>query len=195
MPLWNSKTKRNSPLKIIDTEIPDVKVVELDPFVDSRGFFVKTYNQKTFEENISSCQFCECDISGSYHNVLRGLHYQIDNPQGKFITVLQGKIFDVAVDIRRSSPTFGKWVGVVLSGEKKQQIWIPPGFAHGFYTLSAWAEILYMTSQHYDPASYYAILWNDPSIGIEWPIPEGILPVVSQKDLCGKLLQDANCFE
>jgi dTDP-4-dehydrorhamnose 3,5-epimerase len=182
-------------LKIIDTEIPDVKLIELNPFVDHRGFFVKIYNQKTFEESFGCHHFFECDISGSYHNILRGLHYQSNNPQGKFITVLQGEIFDVAVDIRKSSPTFGKWISVILSGAKKQQIWIPPGFAHGFYTLSPWAEILYMTSQYYDPSSDSTILWNDQDIGIEWPIPEGVVPTISKKDMGGKSLKDAICFE
>lgn len=179
---------------IIDTEIPDVKIIEPEPFVDHRGFFMKIFNEKFFEENIAPLKFVEEDHSGSYHNVLRGLHYQINNPQGKLITITSGEIFDVAVDLRKSSPTFGKWVGVILSERKKREIWIPPGFAHGFYTISAWAEIVYRTTEFYTPPNDRTLFWNDPEIGVAWPVSEEFPPLLSNKDKSGKLLKEADIF-
>lgn len=181
-------------MKIINTDIPEVKILEPEPFTDYRGFFVKIFNEKFFEENIFNAKFVEEDHSGSLHNVLRGLHYQINNPQGKLITIMTGEIFDVAVDLRKSSKTFGKYVSVVLSEKDKKEIWIPPGFAHGFYTLSDYAKIIYRTTTHYTPENDRTILWNDPDINIQWPI-KNMNPIMSQKDMNGKLLKDAECFD
>ena len=181
-------------MKIIDTEIPDVKIIESDPFIDHRGFFVKMYNKKIFEENIGDLEFVEEDQSGSFKGVVRGLHYQVHNPQGKLINTIFGEIFDVAVDLRKSSKTFGKWVSVILSEKDKNGIWIPPGFAHGFCVLSDYAKIVYRTTTHYTPENDRTILWNDPDINIQWPINDR-LPIMSQKDMNGKLLKDADCFD
>ena len=178
-------------MKIFETEISDVKIIENDPFRDHRGFFIKIFNKNTFEENVGNFDFVEEDESGSVFNVLRGMHYQVNNPQGKLITITSGEIFDVAVDLRKSSPTFSKWVGVVLSEKDKKEIWIPPGFAHGFYTLSDYAKIVYRTTTHYTPPNDRSLLWNDPDVNIKWPIPEGMIPIMSQKDLNAKLLRDA----
>lgn len=180
---------------IIDTEIPDVKIIEPKPFVDHRGFFMKIFNEKFFEEMIAPLKFVEEDHSGSYHNVLRGLHYQVNNPQGKLITITSGKIFDVAVDLRKSSSTFGKWVGANLSENNKREIWIPPGFAHGFYVISSWAEIVYRTTEFYTPENDRTLLWNDPDINIDWPLIKEYPPIMSEKDRNGKLLQYADYFE
>ena len=182
-------------MKVIDTELPEVKILEPEPFIDHRGFFMKIFNEKFFEEYIAPLKFVEEDHSGSYHNVLRGLHYQINNPQGKLITITSGEIFDVAVDLRKSSPNFKKWVSVVLSDKNKREIWIPPGFAHGFYTLTPWAEIVYRTTEFYTPQNDRTLLWNDPEINVKWPLIKDILPVLSTKDSNGKLLKDADCFD
>jgi dTDP-4-dehydrorhamnose 3,5-epimerase len=182
-------------MRVIDTRIPDIKIIEPEPFIDYRGFFVKIFNESFFETNIVPLKFVEEDHSGSYHNVLRGLHYQINKPQGKLITTVKGEIFDVAVDIRQSSKTFGQWFGINLSEENKKEIWIPPGFAHGFYTLTPWAEIVYRTTEHYMPENDRTLLWNDPEINIDWPILKELPPVLSKKDLLGKLLKDADCFD
>jgi dTDP-4-dehydrorhamnose 3,5-epimerase len=178
-------------LKVIPLEISDVKIIEPDPFIDHRGFFMKIYNKKTFEEYIGDFEFAEEDESGSLHNVLRGLHYQVHNPQGKLITIATGEIFDVAVDLRKSSLTFGKWVSAILSAKDKKEIWIPPGFAHGFYALSDYAQIVYRTTTHYTPTNDRTLLWNDPDINIKWPIPEGTTPIMSKKDLNGALFKNA----
>jgi len=180
---------------IIDTEINDVKIIEPEPFNDFRGFFIKIFNESFFECKIANLKFVEEDHSGSYHNVLRGLHYQVNNPQGKLITITTGEIFDVAVDLRKSSDTFGKWVGTFLSEKNKKEIWIPPGFAHGFYTLSPWTEIVYRTTEFYTPQNDRTLLWNDPDIGIKWPIHKEYIPILSEKDKNGKKLKDAECFE
>jgi dTDP-4-dehydrorhamnose 3,5-epimerase len=180
---------------IIETKIPEIKIIEPEPFSDFRGFFVKTFHKKFFEENIASLKFVEEDQSGSYHNVLRGLHYQINNPQGKLITITRGTIFDVAVDIRRSSSTFGQWVSAFLSEENKREIWIPPGFAHGFYTLSDWSEITYRTTEFYNLSDDRVLLWNDPIININWPLINGFPPMLSERDKNGKLFKDAECFD
>jgi dTDP-4-dehydrorhamnose 3,5-epimerase len=182
-------------MKVIDTELPEVKILEPEPFIDHRGFFMKIFNEKFFEEYIAPLKFVEEDHSGSYHNVLRGLHYQINNPQGKLITITSGEIFDVAVDLRKSSPNFKKWVSVVLSDKNKREIWIPPGFAHGFYTLTPWAEIVYRTTEFYTPQNDRTLLWNDPEVNVKWPLIKDILPVLSTKDGNGKLLKDADCFD
>lgn len=174
--------------------ISDVLFFELRIFPDPRGFFFESFNQRTFEAAVGApVTFVQDNHSRSTKGVLRGLHYQIQNPQGKLVRVIQGEIFDVAVDLRRSSPTFGKWVGVHLSAENKHQLWIPEGFAHGFQVLSETAEVLYKTTDYYAPAHERCLAWNDPTIGIQWPSAEP--PVLSEKDKLGKLLAQADLFD
>ena len=176
------------------TAIPDVIVLEPKVFGDERGFFFESYNEKKFAEAIGYApQFVQDNHSRSARGVLRGLHYQIQQPQGKLVRVTSGEVFDVVVDIRKDSPTFGQWVGVYLSGDNKKQLWIPPGFAHGFVVLSEFAEFLYKTTDFYAPEHERCIIWNDPQIGIEWPLTDA--PLLSGKDQQGKLLADAELFE
>lgn len=173
--------------------IPEVILFEPKIFGDDRGFFYESFNQKAFEEAIGrSVQFVQDNHSRSAKGVLRGLHYQIQNTQGKLVRVTQGEVFDVAVDLRKSSPTFGKWVGAHLSAENKHQLWVPEGFAHGFVVLSENAEFLYKTTDYYAPAHERSLAWNDPSIGIDWPIEAA--PALSTKDQAAVLLQDAEVF-
>ena len=180
-------------MKIIQTEIPDVLVIEPDVFGDERGFFYESYNERAFWEKISiSERFVQDNHSRSAKNVLRGLHYQIKQPQGKLVRVVVGSVFDVAVDLRKSSNTFGQWVGMHLSAENKQQLWIPAGFAHGFVVLSDYAEFLYKTTDYYTPQYERCILWNDPDLAIAWPILSE--PVLSAKDRSGNLLREAEVF-
>ena len=168
-------------MNIIDTKIPDVKIIELKVFGDERGFFFESFNQQQFDAAIGrSVNFVQDNHSKSSKGVLRGLHYQLPpHAQGKLVRCVVGEVFDVAVDIRNGSPTFGQWVGVNLSAENKRQLWIPEGFAHGFVTLSETAEFLYKTTNYYHRESEGAIVWNDPELNIEWPI-EGAL--LSEKD-------------
>lgn len=181
-------------MQIADTTIPDVKVLEPDVIGDERGFFFESFNQTTFEKAVGlSLSFVQDNHSKSGRGVLRGLHYQLPpNGQGKLVRVVQGEVFDVAVDIRRSSPTFGKWVGQMLSAENKKQLWIPEGFAHGFITLSETAEFLYKVTDYYASAQERCIAWNDPAIGIAWPIEDE--PLQSIKDRNGIPLIDAELF-
>lgn len=173
--------------------IPDVILLEPKIFGDERGFFFESFNQARFEAAIGrSVTFVQDNHSHSLKHVVRGLHYQIQEPQGKLVRVIQGEVFDVAVDLRRSSPTFGQWVGQRLSAENKHQLWIPEGFAHGFVVLSDTAECLYKATDYYAPEHERCIAWNDPAIGIQWPI-EGT-PVLSVKDRQGKVLAEAECF-
>jgi dTDP-4-dehydrorhamnose 3,5-epimerase len=182
-------------MKIIDTAIPDVKIIEPTVFGDERGFFFESFNHAQFEAAIGrKINFVQDNHSKSTHGVLRGLHYQRPpNPQGKLVRCVVGEVFDVAVDVRLGSATYGKWVGVNLSEANKRQLWIPEGFAHGFYTLTDVAEFLYKTTNYYAPESDTCVLWNDPAIGIEWPF-DG-LPQLSGKDKQGALLKDAKIFE
>jgi dTDP-4-dehydrorhamnose 3,5-epimerase len=180
-------------MKIIQTEIPEVLIIEPQVFGDERGFFFESYNEKALLEKAGvSAHFVQDNHSRSAKNVLRGLHYQIQQSQGKLVRVVEGAVFDVAVDLRKSSQTFGQWVGVHLSAENKQQLWIPAGFAHGFVVVSDYAEFLYKTTDFYAPQHERSILWNDPDIGIDWQI-EGE-PILSGKDKAGKLLQDAEVY-
>ncbi len=180
-------------MKVIPTSIPDVLIIEPQVFGDERGFFFESFNQKKFLELTGlSLDFVQDNHSRSAKNVLRGLHYQIQQPQGKLVRVVQGAVFDVAVDIRRSSPTFGEHVGMELSSDNKRMLWVPPGFAHGFVVLSATAEVLYKTTDYWAPEFERSIAWNDPAIGIEWHV-EGE-PALSAKDQQGKLLAEAECF-
>ncbi len=181
-------------MKFVSTLLPDVIIIEPQVFGDQRGFFMETYQEKEFN-NAGIPHFVQDNHSGSRQGTLRGLHYQLRQTQGKLVRVVAGEIFDVAVDIRRSSPTFGKCVGEALSSQNRKQIWAPPGFAHGFYVLSEWAEVLYKTTDYYAPEWERSILWNDPAIGIDWPIIPGTTPILSEKDQHGKLLSEAEIFD
>ena len=168
-------------MEIIDTEIADVKILQPKVFKDARGFFLESFNQKVFEETLGlKGEFVQDNHSRSCKNVLRGLHFQIEQPQGKLVRVSSGAIFDVAVDLREESPTYLKWTGMLLSEENYRMAWIPPGFAHGFLVLSEQADVQYKVTTYYHPASDRSLLWNDPEIGIEWPL-EGA-PLLSDKD-------------
>lgn len=181
-------------MKVTPLAIPDVLLIEPKVFGDERGFFFESFNQRRFEEAIGRpVQFVQDNHSLSVKNVLRGLHYKIQQPQGKLVRVVQGEVFDVAVDIRKSSPTFGQWVGAILSAENKQQLWIPEGFAHGFVVLSDTAEFLYKTTAYYAPAHERCILWNDATLQIQWPA--GVQPILSAKDAQGKTFVEAEVFD
>jgi len=181
-------------MKATPLAIPDVVLIEPKVFGDERGFFFESFNQAQFEEAIGkSVQFVQDNHSRSVKNVLRGLHYQIQQPQGKLVRVVQGEVFDVAVDLRKSSKTFGQWVGEILSAENKRQLWIPEGFAHGFVVLSDTAEFLYKTNDYYAPAHERCILWNDATLAIQWPA--GIQPILSAKDAQGKPFIEAEVLE
>ena len=181
-------------MKFIPTLIPDVLLIEPRIFQDERGFFLESYQKKHFREAGIDADFVQDNHSKSQHGTLRGLHYQIRQPQGKLVRVIAGEIFDVAVDIRRHSPTFGKWVGDYLSSENKKMLWVPAGFAHGFYVTSPQAEVLYKATDYYAPEWERSILWNDPAINIGWPIQNG-LPILSARDEAGELLSNAEVFE
>jgi dTDP-4-dehydrorhamnose 3,5-epimerase len=171
-------------LKVTPTRLPEVLLIEPRVFGDERGFFMESYNQAAFERATGlNPMFVQDNHSRSAHAVLRGLHYQIRQPQGKLVRVTSGRVFDVAVDLRRSSPRLGQWVGVELSDENKQQLWIPPGFGHGFVVLSASADFLYKTTDYYAPEYERTLAWNDPRAGIQWPLDQlQIAPVLSAKD-------------
>lgn len=181
-------------MKRLDTFIEGLVVLEPQVFKDDRGFFFESYNEETFRRLGINSRFVQDNHSGSRKGVIRGLHYQICHPQAKLVRVIAGEIFDVAVDIRRSSPTFGKWFGLNLSAENKRMFYIPEGFAHGFLVLSDWAEVLYKTTDFYAPECDRVIIWNDPEIAIDWPL-NGIEPILSQKDLKGARLKEADLFE
>lgn len=173
-------------MKIIDTKIADVKIIEPKVFGDERGFFLETFQNEKYKRELNiEGDFVQDNHSRSAKNVLRGLHFQRNNPQGKLVRVVRGEVFDVAVDIRPDSPTFKQWVGVYLSEENKTQFWIPPGLAHGFVVVSDYADFEYKCTNYYDPSSEGCLLWNDPEIGIEWPVSE---PVLSEKDKVGLLM-------
>ncbi|GAA6140500.1 dTDP-4-dehydrorhamnose 3,5-epimerase [Hydrogenophaga sp. 5NK40-0174] len=174
--------------------IPEVVLIEPKVFGDDRGFFFESFNHARFEEAIGRpVKFVQDNHSKSVKGVLRGLHYQMQQTQGKLVRVVQGEVFDVAVDIRRSSPTFGQWVGALLSAENKHQLWVPEGFAHGFLVLSDTAEFLYKTTDYYAPAHERSLLWNDPALGIEWP--GNLTPTLSAKDADAPVLAQADVFD
>ena len=180
-------------MKVIPTAIPEVLIIEPTIYGDDRGFFFESFNQIKFENAIGrKVSFVQDNHSKSAKNVLRGLHYQIQQPQGKLVRVVSGEVFDVAVDIRKSSPTFGKWVGEILTAENKKQLWVPEGFAHGFVVLSETAEFLYKTTDYYAPEYERSIIWNDPALAIKWPVE--IAPTLSGKDQQAKLLASAEQF-
>jgi dTDP-4-dehydrorhamnose 3,5-epimerase len=180
-------------MRKISTSLPGVVILEPRVFGDERGFFLESYNQKIFSELGIDEQFVQDNHSSSRRNVLRGLHYQIKQPQGKLVRVVEGEIVDVAVDVRRSSPTFGGWEAVRLSGENKRMLWIPVGFAHGFRVSSESAHVLYKTTDYYAPEHERTLAWNDPDLKIEWELDGD--PIVSAKDQRGNLLRDAETFE
>lgn len=181
-------------MQITKLAIPDVLRIEPRVFGDERGFFYESFHQARFEDAVGrQVNFVQDNHSKSAHNVLRGLHYQIKQPQGKLVRVVAGSVFDVAVDLRRSSPTFGQWVGEILSAENKAQMWVPEGFAHGFVVLSESAEFVYKTTDYYAPEHERCIAWNDPSVGVEWPV-SGV-PMVSSKDKIGLSLARADMFD
>ncbi|WP_312723052.1 dTDP-4-dehydrorhamnose 3,5-epimerase [Stutzerimonas kunmingensis] len=180
-------------MKVIETSIPDVLIIEPKVFGDERGFFYESFNAAAFEAATGlKRQFVQDNHSKSQRGVLRGLHYQIQQPQGKLVRVVAGEVFDVAVDLRKSSPSFGRWFGTHLSAQNQRQLWIPEGFAHGFVVLSETAEFLYKTTDYYAPEHERSLLWNDPELGIEWPFDEP--PQLSAKDQAGKRLSDAELF-
>jgi dTDP-4-dehydrorhamnose 3,5-epimerase len=180
-------------MKVTNTAIPEVLIIEPQVFGDERGFFYESFNERRFREITGVMKsFVQDNHSKSAKNVLRGLHYQIQQPQGKLVRVVAGEVFDVAVDIRQGSPTFGHWIGVTLSAANKRELWVPEGFAHGFLVLSESAEFLYKTTDYWAPEHERSILWSDPSIGIEWPIDGP--PLLSGKDQKAKLLADAEIF-
>ena len=182
-------------MKVTPTAIPEVLVIEPKVFGDARGFFYESFNQKAFDEAIGRhVDFVQDNHSRSAKGVLRGLHYQIQQAQGKLVRVVKGAVFDVAVDIRRSSPTFGKWVGVELSEENQKQLWLPEGFAHGFLVVSESADFLYKTTDYYAPPYERAIRWDDAALGITWP-DVGLQPALSAKDQAAPPLQSANLFD
>ena len=180
-------------MKMTPTNIPDVLIIEPKVFGDARGFFYESFNQKAFNEVTGqNATFVQDNHSRSIKGVLRGLHYQIQHPQGKLVRVTHGEVFDVAVDLRRSSPSFGKWVGMVLSADNKRQLWIPPGFAHGFVVTSESAEFLYKTTDYWYPEHERSLLWDDPGVGVAWPIIGA--PQLAAKNVAGKTLGEAEVF-
>lgn len=179
-------------MNVIETSLPGVLILEPRVFGDARGFFMESYNRRVFAELGLPTDFVQDNHSRSARGVLRGLHYQIQKPQGKLVRVVRGAVYDVAVDLRRSSPTFGRWVGVELSEANQRMLWIPPGFAHGFLVLSDCADFLYKTTDFYAPEYERCLAWNDPAIGIAWPLDGE--PVLSAKDRAGKLLAEAEVY-
>jgi dTDP-4-dehydrorhamnose 3,5-epimerase len=175
-------------------ELPDLLIIEPDVFKDSRGFFTESWNERAFAEKGFTSKFVQDNHSNSVKNCLRGLHYQIQHAQGKLIRVVSGEVFDVAVDLRKSSEHFGKWTSVILSSENKKMFWIPPGFAHGYFVLSHSADLVYKVTEHYYPEFERTIKWNDPGLNIQWPIPAGKEPLISAKDAAGAPFDNAECY-
>jgi len=182
-------------MNFIPTPIPEVIVIEPELYQDKRGFFMETYQLNLFKKAGIPYNFVQDNHSGSIQGTIRGLHYQIRHTQGKLVRAIKGEIFDVAVDLRADSPTLGKWFGVTLNEENKKQLWIPPGFAHGFYVLSKWAEIIYKATDYYDPESERTLLWNDPDINIAWPLLENKTLHLSQKDRNGNAFKQTDLFD
>ena len=182
-------------MKINETSLPGVIQVTPKVHGDDRGYLMETWHSRRFAENGINAEFVQDNFSQSARGTLRGIHYQIDQAQGKLIRVVKGEIYDVAADLRRSSAHFGQWVGVVLSADNKHQLWIPPGFGHGFLVLSETAEVEYKCTDYYAPESERAIRWNDPEIGIDWPLADGVRPVLSPKDAAAPYFKDAHTFE
>lgn len=179
-------------MKLIPTNLPDVLLFEPKVFGDARGFFMESYNRRTMAELGLDAEFVQDNHSRSARNVLRGLHYQIVHPQGKLVRVVAGEVYDVAVDLRRSSPTFGQWTGQTLSADNKRMMWVPPGFAHGFCVVSEFAEFLYKTTDYWHPEHERSLLWNDPELAIDWPLQGE--PLLAAKDQAGLPLRDAETY-
>lgn len=182
-------------MDFIKTAIPEVMALKPQMFGDERGFTMETFRANQFASECCGLEFVQDNHSGSVKGTLRGLHYQIQHPQGKLLRVVAGEIFDVAVDLRRSSPTFGKWVGMNLSSENRLQFWVPPRFGHGFLVLSDWAEVLYKVTDYYAPEYERSIVWNDEQIGIDWPLSAGQSPILSRKDKAGAPLHLAELYD
>lgn len=181
-------------MKFIPSKITDVILIEPDVFGDHRGFFMETWQRKTFAENGIDYDFVQDNHSKSEHGILRGLHYQIKQPQGKLVRVVSGAVFDVAVDMRHCSKTFGQWVGYELSSENKKMLWVPPGFAHGFYVMSDSAEFVYKCTDYYAPEYERSVIWNDPELNIDWPLVNDKEPVLSEKDAAAPNFSDAELY-
>lgn len=181
-------------MKVVDTSIAEVKIIEAQVFGDERGFFMETFRASIMDELTGGKPFVQDNHSKSSQGILRGLHYQMQQTQGKLVRVVQGAVFDVAVDMRKNSPTFGKWVGEVLSAENKKQLWVPEGFAHGFYVMTESAEFVYKCTDYYAPEHDRSLKWNDPRVGIEWPLVDGKQPLLSEKDENGKSFAEADTF-
>lgn len=181
-------------MEYLPTVIPDVVLITPKVFGDHRGFFLETYRQQEFDEFCGKTEFVQDNHSGSSRGILRGLHYQLKQTQGKLVRAAVGEIFDVAVDIRKGSPTFGKWVGYHLSAQNRAQLWVPPGFAHGFYVVSEWAEVLYKATDYYAPEWERGLRWDDLAIGIQWPLVDGQPPLLSKKDAEAPTLEESEVF-
>ena len=182
-------------MEFIQTDIPDVVLLEPKVFGDERGFFMETFRHNEFIEHCADRQFVQENHSRSKQGILRGLHYQLQQPQGKLVRVVSGCVYDVAVDVRRSSPTFGQWVGVELSAENKRQLWVPEGFAHGFYVMSESAEFVYRCTDYSAPEHERSLLWNDVTLNIDWPLVDGAAPALSAKDEAAASWETAECFD
>ena len=182
-------------MKFVETPLKDVFLLEPSVFGDQRGFFMETWNIETFSQAGFDLKFVQDNHSRSAQGILRGLHYQTEHTQGKLVHVTSGEVFDVAVDLRRNSPTLGQWYGVTLSAENHRMLWVPPGFAHGFYVTSDYADFLYKCTDVYHPASEKTLAWNDPTLGIEWPVPTGEEPKLSSKDVEGLTWDQVPLFE
>jgi dTDP-4-dehydrorhamnose 3,5-epimerase len=182
-------------MQFTNAKLSGVVLVEPKVFEDQRGFFFESYHKRLFDEQEISLEFVQDNHSRSKQGTLRGLHYQIQQPQGKLVRVILGEIYDVAVDLRRSSPTFGQWIGLLLSADNKKQLYVPPGFAHGFYVVSKWAEVLYKATDYYAPQWERTLLWNDTRINISWPLREEEMPLLSSKDAAGSPFDQAEVYE
>jgi len=182
-------------MQFINTKLSGVKLVEPKLFEDSRGFFFESFHKRLFNEQEISLEFVQDNHSRSKQGTLRGLHYQIRQPQGKLVRVVIGEIYDVAVDLRKSSDTFGQWMGIYLSAVNKQQLYIPPGFAHGFYVVSEWAEVLYKTTDYYAPQWERTLLWDDKKINISWPLIDNEQPILSTKDAAGVPIAQVEVYD
>ncbi len=182
-------------MQVTNTDIPDVKIIEPKVFGDERGFFLETFRDIWFKENVADVTFVQDNHSKSSHGILRGLHYQLKNTQGKLVRVTSGEVYDVAVDMRETSPSFGQHVGVILSNKNNRQLWVPEGFAHGFFVMSESAEFVYKCTDYYAPQHEVSLLWSDPKLNVQWPLVDGNIPSLSVKDEAGLLFKDAPTLE